>query len=475
MVFLGYVLALDILPFKYFLPFAIILLLLFAGPYVAQMFKRTRNPFKVLSLILSIMMIYIQVVYFVPLGNVLKNISGSDTVTDIMNVYVLKDDKAEKLKDMKEYSFGYIKDSDNSTLSADTIKKINKELESEINGTEYESYVDAVEALFGGKVQALILNKAYVDIITDEETYANMESDMKDNFKNFQDLTRVIKSISFEVKVEPDKYINVTNDPFCIYLSGIDVYGDISTTSRSDVNILAFINPKTKQVLLLNTPRDSYVYNPHSGNMKDKLTHAAIYGIDSSMWALEKLYGQDIDYFFRVNFSGFEKIIISLGGINVYSEFAFTAKHGGYTYTKGYNRLNGKEALSFCRERYAFSAGDRQRGKNQMAVITALIDELASSKLLSNYSSVMRSIDGTFETSLSQNQISDLIKMQLNNMSSWNVKNYSADGKGGMEYTYTSPKSKRSIIILDETTVEKAKVLIKQVYDGEIINLDAVK
>ncbi len=468
--FLTLVLKLNILPLRYFLLATCILLLLFLPSFWSQVSKRLHAPFKIISIIISSLLIFVSFKYLAPLTNLIDNLSGANTKTNVASVYVLKDDPAISLSDMSGYTFGYVGGIDKE-LSKAVLDEIDSKIDIEIQTKEYKDYEEMLIDFFNKKINAIILNEAYMDLVKDPELHDSLNSDMMDNFKNFLALTKSITSVSHSTKVEievVDK--DITKDAFIMYISGIDVHGHISRTSRSDVNILAVINPKTKQVLLINTPRDSFVYNIASGNMKDKLTHAGIYGIDSSMFALEKLYGVDIDAYFRVNFTGFVDIINALDGVDVYSDYSFTSTHGNFYYAKGYNRLSGEAALSFCRERYAFAGGDRQRGKNQMAVITGVIKKAASSKLLTNYTEILESISGSFETSLTAEDISALVKMKDNDMASWNVKNYSADGYGAMEYTYTSPNSKRSVIVLDMNTVNEGINLINKVIAGEILD-----
>lgn len=260
-----------------------------------------------------------------------------------------------------------------------------------------------------------------------------------------------------------------------IYLSGIDVAGSISTTSRSDVNIIAVVNPVTYQILLLSTPRDYYVPTTVSGGVRDKLTHAGRYGVDCSMGTLDMLYDININYYFKVNFTGFTEVIDALGGITVHSDYDFVTTHGGDHITVGDNYLNGKEALGFARERYAFADGDRQRGRNQMAVITAVINKMASSAILNNYSGLMSGLEGSFETSLSAGDISSLVKLQLDKMPSWNVVSYSVNGPGDHQTTYSAPRFKAWVMQPNETYIQNAKVLINQVMSGEVINTDVLQ
>ena len=254
------------------------------------------------------------------------------------------------------------------------------------------------------------------------------------------------------------------SNSFIMYLSGIDTYGGISTRSRSDVNILAVVNTETKDILLLSTPRDYYISYSETGGAKDKLTHAGIYGINASIDALEQLYDVDVNYYLRVNFSGFIDIINALGSVDVNSDYDFTAR--GTEIHKGINHLTGEEALSFARERYSFKDGDFQRGRNQMEVIRAVIQKTASSSLLTNYMSVMNAVAGSFETNMSQEEISDLVKMQLSDMASWNITSYTSEGQVSSAETYSMPGQMLSVVIPDESSVEEAKNMITDVIEG---------
>ena len=262
--------------------------------------------------------------------------------------------------------------------------------------------------------------------------------------------------------------VEVKDETFSVYISGIDVFGAIETNSRSDVNIIAVVNPTSHQILLITTPRDYYVPLTIYGGVRDKLTHAGIYGVDVSRGTLENLYNTEIPYYLRMNFSGFINIIDALGGVDVYSPESFTGLHGG-TYQEGYNHLNGEEALSFARERYSFASGDRQRGKNQMEVIRAMIDKCQTSSLLLNYQEVMQSLAGSFQTNLEQDRIAQLVSAQIFEKSEWNVVTYSVDGTGSSRTTYSMPNQRAYVMIPNESTVDHAKELLRQVKDGETL------
>ena len=255
-----------------------------------------------------------------------------------------------------------------------------------------------------------------------------------------------------------------------IFISGIDSRSGLVAKSRSDSNIIATVNTATRQVLLVSTPRDYFVPLSISGGQRDKLTHAGIYGINVCMDTLGMLYNEDINYYFRINFAGFEQLINALGGVTVYSDYDFDSKNEtGYHFNQGENYLNGEQALVFSRERYAFKEGDRQRGKNQMAVIKGVINKALSPELLKNYSSVLSSIQGCFETNISYEEIARLLQQQLNNGGDWNIVSYSVNGTGDTQKPY-SMSQKAYVMIPDESTVQKAEAMMKKVRDGETVS-----
>ncbi len=255
-------------------------------------------------------------------------------------------------------------------------------------------------------------------------------------------------------------------DSFVMYLSGIDTYGNVGKRSRSDVNILAIVNTETKKVLLLSTPRDAYVEYLATQGAKDKLTHAGIYGVEASMDALERLYDVGIDYYVKINFTGFIEVVDALGGIEVHSDYDFsvgTLKD----YKKGYNKLNGIEALAFARERYSFPEGDYQRAKNQMEVIKAVVKKCASSSMLANYGSVMDALAGSFETNMPNAQIAALVRMQLSDHAQWEIISYTTEGTNMQAQTYSMPGQGLDVIQLSEESIAMAQQLIENVRKKE--------
>ena len=198
--------------------------------------------------------------------------------------------------------------------------------------------------------------------------------------------------------------------------------------------------------------------------MKDKLTHAGIYGVDNSISTLSKLYDRDINHYLRMNFSGFEEIIDAIGGIDVYSDRGFTVTGGGYTFHEGMNHMSGIEALAFARERKAFAEGDHIRGQHQMDVITATLSKLTSSRaFLTNYGTILSNMSGSFQTSMPQETVYKLIGDQLSSSSEWKVENYAISGEGTYANTFSMPGTSLYVMNPNQSDIDTAKQKIDAV------------
>ena len=272
-------------------------------------------------------------------------------------------------------------------------------------------------------------------------------------------------------------------DPFIIYVSGISSDDGADTTlsdnSLSDVNILAVVNPKTKQVLLVTTPRDSYIKISNNKGVSgyDKLTHAGNYGVEKSMEALENLYGINIDYYVKINFLGSKSIVDALGGITIDSDVEFTngweAAPVSYHFVRGENECDGDKTIAFARERKAFAAGDFQRGRNQMAVIKGIIQKASSPAILTKYSAVMDAVSDLFLTNIPNKAISDLVKMQLSNNTPWNIQSYGINGDTDEKrHLEVVGAYNASIVLPYVDDISNASAMINKVLSGDIFDVD---
>ncbi len=386
------------------------------------------------------------VVQFFRVKDTLEEITQPSVPVRELGVYVLEDDPAQELKDTAGYPFGALEDEDGLAL-------LEQALGQAPSWEGYPTPFALADALRKGECRAVLLEEAYQRSLSDARGYEWTETGM-----------RKVGSL----QMEKEETVSLAapegeQESFLLYLSGNDTFGDVSTLSRSDVNILAAVNIRTKKMTLVATPRDFYVSFSQTGGAKDKLTHAGIYGVEASVDALENLYGLDISYYLRMNFTGFVEVIDALGGVSVYSDREFTVENIR-TYQEGYNQLTGIEALAFARERMSFPEGDYQRAKNQMEVIRAVAEKASSPALLENLSKVLDAVEGNFQTNLPRDQILALAPALAGD---WDISSYTTSGWSDYRETYSMPGAELYVILPDEASVEEAASLLKETLDGE--------
>ncbi|MDD2981471.1 MAG: LCP family protein [Hespellia sp.] len=459
LVFIGALTYLNMLPGLYMAVIGVVLLLLFAISLVSQMVSK-KNA--IAGKVFSVFMIFVLCIgsfYVLKAHGAVKKISGSSYKLDKMVVAVKADDAAESITDAKSYNFGV-----QYAMKGDDVKKavssINEELGSDVTVTELAGLSEQAAALKDGSVQAIVYNEGYTGIL--QEAYEGYSDDVK-----------VIYSYEIKTDVDTSAQEVAVDDTFAVYISGIDVYGAIETNSRSDVNIIAFVNPTSHQVLLVTTPRDYYVVLPGiSGDQKDKLTHAGIYGVDASMTTLEQLYNTSIDFYARVNFTSLVDIVDTLGGVDVNSEYAFTTSADSglvMNVEQGINHFDGQQALAFSRERQNVPNGDNQRGKDQQAVITAMIKKMVSPTMLVNANGIINSVSGNVDTNMSMDQIQELVKTQLGSNPSWNIVSMAAEGTGDSQYCYSYAGQPLYVTQPDEASVSAIQTAIQSVHNGDVL------
>lgn len=457
------------------------------------------------SVLMSILAVVLIVLMFVGYRALDKVTDALDKVTDStsgehiqMSVVVDTEDPAQTVEDIVGYRVAYLSE-EVSEGAKGTMEKLNAQLDGEVEYVEYEDIVSMVDALLAGEVDALIINEAYLAILEEQEGYEDLFEkirilttyEVEGTYHEVEIEIETETEISTEISTETESSGTTTNKPssgggsgaiwkpssgktgflgkgdgpsaiedgtFVVYISGIDTRGNPSVRRNSDVNILAAVNTNTRTVQLINTPRDYFITHPKSKGVKDKLTHAGCYSVECSAGALANLYDVKIDYYVKVNFSGFVEIIDAMGGVDVYSDYEF----GGFA-KKGYNHFTGGQALRFARDRKSFAAGDNQRGKHQMAVIKGVIDKLASPEWLTNYEEMLTAISGSFVSNFSSQEVYSLIRDQLENPSAWTVHTYAVTGTGARDYTYSIKNLKVYVCVPNYDTVNTAKEKIRAV------------
>ena len=464
---------LNMLPNSYFLALVVFFLLITALLGLL-LFRKCREEYQkqpgigkqVLGYILSAVVILGCFIAGSVVGRVqgtIDAITAPEKINVILEVYVLAEDEAQFIQDTAGYTFAISED-----IPAEEAEKLLAELEKlvgkPVNTVSCPNTIGALNALLSGETDAAVLNSAYLDVLEEVDGYENVV----DRLKNLHELV-IEKEVTKPAEEDQKKNTtaHVTDGPFLIYISGNDSRWTMLADGGSDVNILLLVNPKTHQILLINTPRDYYVVNPASGNgSRDKLSHCGLRGIDNCVQAISGLYGQEIDYYARINFSGFRKLVDAIGGVTVYSDIAFTA--GDYHIYAGENYLNGDKALCFARERKNLSGGDNDRGKNQMKLISAIVQKLSVGNLISNYAQILESLEGMFYTNLPDEEIGRLVQLQLTEMPQWEVFTFAVTGDNGNDFCWAAG-GYGYVMYPHQNMVDHAVELMERFLNGEVL------
>lgn len=414
--------------------------------------NRRAKKFTLIMLLLSIVassLALVGVHQFVSLANHLNATSNYSSYS--ISVAVLADSEIGNVSQLSSVTAPTKTDSENIKKLLDDIKTSqNKDLKVE----DSSSYLAAYKSLLAGETKAIVLNSVFENLI--EQEYPDHAKKIKKIYT--KELTKTVEAPK-----------SSQNKAFNIYISGIDTYGPISSVSRSDVNIIMTVNQETNKILLTTTPRDAYVPIADGGNnQNDKLTHAGIYGVDASIHTLENLYGIDLNYYARLNFTSFLKLIDLLGGVDVYNDQEFTSLHGNYHFPVGNVHLDSEQALGFVRERYSLANGDGDRGRNQQKVISAIVQKLTSAEALKNFDDIMQSLQDSVQTNMPPETMVSLVNAQLVSGGKYTVITRDLKGTGRMDLpSYAMPDSSLYMLEVDPNSLETLKTEIKDIMEGK--------
>lgn len=429
--------------------------LLIIGLAIWSLIKKKAKIFSTTMLVVANMLLIFALLQFRTAINLFNNLNSTAVENEYtMSVVVLKDDTATSLKDISDENVLAPVSTDGENVNL-LMKNIRENEKVSLNLVETSNYVSSYEQLTEGNSRVMILNSAYESFLTAQY------SDFSEKTKKIYEYT-VKKTVSVKNNYQ-------AGDTFNVYISGIDTYGPISSVSRSDVNIIMTVNKKTGKILLTTTPRDSYVKIADGGNNQyDKLTHAGVYGVDASIHTLENLYNIKIDYYARLNFTSFLKLIDTVGGIDVYNDQTFTSHVGGYSFTPGMVHLDSQHALAFVRERYGLTGGDNDRGKNQEKVITALIKKLSSKEGLTNYSTIVTELKDSIQTNMPLETAMSLANEQLSAGKDYIVSSQALTGTGTMDLpSYAMPGARLYMTQISDESLNEVTTNIKNVLDGK--------
>ena len=444
--FLYYINKLNILSFKYFIILIIIVILLLLLIIFKLLRKKTRVFSKIIFGLISIILSFC---YIVGIKYVQSTINFVEKVTNVVeyekqtySVLVHNESSYNNISDLNDKNIGFVS-------LTNSLENVNNKLQESSGITfiskEYTDISEVIESIKNNQVDAIVLEQSFVD-------------SLEQNDYHLGDSVRSI--YTFELKVKKEKStqkVDVINEPFVLYISGSDSWDSLYSNFRSDVNILAIVNPNKHKILLLSIPRDTYVQLHNTTGTKDKLTHAGLYGVEMSKNTLEDFLNLDINYYAKVSFNTLIDVVDVIGGIDLYSEKSFRAwTNHNCRFKEGINSVDGKCALAFARERMSYSTGDIHRGQNQQQVITKIIQKLSNPSILIKYNEILNSIDGSFETDMSYDEITSLVKYQLDNFVNWEVESIVIEGEGKLLPTYSLGSKPLYVMIPNEESVSSA-------------------
>ena len=455
----GLVTYLNILPAKFFIPFTI-LTALFTLLVSFMLFNfKIKKGIKIFFSILGILVVAVSAVvlnYAIHTFDFLKDISNADLkITEKYYVMVKADSPYNKLEDIATFTVGTF--NENTNIYQEAIKQLTEKVE--VTLVECDSSIQNVDNLLSGESTAILLSNIHKEQYQEEN-------------KGFSDQVKILATIEVETNHKENEVVTikpVSEDVMTIYISGIDTYGGINLRSRSDVNMLVTVNKKNHEILLTSIPRDYYVQLHDTYGYKDKLTHAGIYGVNMSVQTIQDFMGIDINYYVRVNFSTLEAVVNSIGGVDVYSDLTFRPLHHKAVVIKqGMNHMDGKTALAFARERYAYQDGDRHRVRNQQEVLKAIISKATSDvSILTRYTTLLNNVSGYFQTNVDMNEVAKIVKIQLDEMPSWTIKQYSLDGTGSKQPTHSMGATPLYVMIPNQDTVNTGSRYINGMTKGK--------
>ena len=478
----------NVLPTLYVIVAMAVLLGLLAMNFFFWKKKRTLRIIEIIVAVLISIILAVGSFFIIRANIVLDTITGDGYSIHIYKVIVMKDDPATSIKDAKDYTFGTIPDFEYDEYD-EAIAQLNKKAGKTIETVSYPGLGNMLNALYSGEVDGLIYESSFGGMLDDinEEYYLDIKSIEEVSIKSANTVTQEITTAEVTTSApettapatleteaaeetteeESTEKEEIHIDPFIVYLSGNDEYNEVSVTGRSDVNILAVVNFDTHQVLLVSVPRDYYLEFPGIGDgSKDKLTHAGIYGIDTSVNTLAALFETSVQYYARVNFTSVVNIIDAIGGLAFYNPYEFRTTYYDYYFAEGEVWCDGWQALQYMRERKSLEGGDLARGEHQQIVIKAMIDKLVSAASITHYNALMDAIESCAITNMSSDLLKLIVKKQLQEGGEWEILRAQADGYEDYQECYAAGGMELAVVIPYQESVDEIKVQIAQVLAG---------
>ena len=235
------VVVLGVLPILYLVIGFVALLLIDLLLYFMLVSRRVNKVNRILGSILTVIVcaaLLVGNLYLFKTNSLIGNITHSGEQRHEISVIVKADSGMESIGDLSDAiaTSSATEDEIVEGFIEDVKNKENIAVRTEDAG----ALLEMVQALYDDDAQAILLDESYRSMVGEQEDY-----------EKFDEETKVIYTYVYYTQISANtSSVDVTKQPFTVLVTGIDTYGTIGTTSRSDVNMLVTVNPTTKNIQL---------------------------------------------------------------------------------------------------------------------------------------------------------------------------------------------------------------------------------
>lgn len=406
------------------------------------------------ALVLEVILMLILIVAMVIVGKV-NSVAGAIGQTkqyEVVQIVTLKDSTIQADDDFNSYVLGYTNSDDGAYEKSSEIL-----VENDKKVKESKPYSDT-EKLYND----LLSSKTQFMVLT-----SNTRSDLSVIDEEYEDKIKVIFEKKYELEDVKPKAVDISKEPFTVYLCGADLSSgqDITSTGRGDVNILLTVNPNTKEVNMQVIPRDTFVYIPCRGG-SSKLSYSGWWGgVQSSIDSIEDKFDVEINYYAKINFNGLVKLVDALGGVTVNSHYTYTA--GQYNFVKGENFVSGEKALMFARARKMLPENELSRGQHQMELIKGIFRKFAENPTYDNSMAVLDALSENFVTNLPEEDFYEAFELVVKLLPALqNMENHTISGTYKWHYDEVRDGYYQYYFYPNDGEIEKVRNRINAVLEG---------
>lgn len=407
------------------------------------------------ALVIEILLTIVLIIGIVAVGRI-NSVAGEISRTteyETVQIVTLKDNGIEADDDLSQYVLGYTNSDGGAYERSSEILEENDKTVKE--SKPYETTDLLYADLLSKNIQFMVLT-------------SNTRSDLMLIDEEYEDKIEVLFEKDYEIGTVEAKAVDITKEPFTLYLCGADLSSgqDINSTGRGDVNILLTVNPNTEKVNMQVIPRDTFVYIPSRGG-SSKLSYSGWWGgVQSSIESIEDKFGIDINYYAKINFNGLIDLVDALGGVTVYSHYTYS--YQGYHFTEGYNEVDGEKALRFVRARKMLPQNELSRGQHQMELIKGIFRKFAENPTYSNSMAVLNALEDNFVTNLPEEDYYDAFKLVVKLLPELeNMENHSIEGTYQWHYDEIREGYYQYYYYPAEGEVERVRNDINTIIEGE--------